>query len=114
MSSFKKTINGSNGWHGNNNNYVFDDREEAKVKKNTIRIRDRFEINEWTFSLFLFCFSLSIVIGKLFLNYGEYFFVVVFVLSFNVYVHPITYFVNVYFYHVTKKLSRVIWHATLA
>ncbi|XP_033328052.1 ADP-ribosylation factor-like protein 6-interacting protein 6 isoform X2 [Megalopta genalis] len=34
-----------------------------------VRLWDKLEINEWTFSLFLFVMSLTIVLGKLYMNY---------------------------------------------
>ncbi|XP_033328051.1 uncharacterized protein LOC117221311 isoform X1 [Megalopta genalis] len=36
-----------------------------------VRLWDKLEINEWTFSLFLFVMSLTIVLGKLYMNYGN-------------------------------------------
>ncbi|XP_015524855.1 uncharacterized protein [Neodiprion pinetum] len=59
--SFSKT----NGWKPSNNGHA-----ETETNKNYHGFREKLQINEWTFSLFLFCFSLSIVIGKLLLNYG--------------------------------------------
>lgn len=35
------------------------------------RLWKRLQMNEWTFSLLLFLFSLSIVLGKLYINYGS-------------------------------------------
>lgn len=36
-----------------------------------VRLLEKLEINEWTFSFLLFVFSLSIVLGKLYINYGN-------------------------------------------
>ena len=40
------------------------------VKTETSHFWDKIQINEWTFSLFLFVLSLSITVGKLYINYG--------------------------------------------
>lgn len=38
-----------------------------------VRLWKRIHINEWTCSLLLFLMSLSIVLGKLYINYGKWY-----------------------------------------
>ncbi|KYN01266.1 hypothetical protein ALC62_07885 [Cyphomyrmex costatus] len=44
----------------------------AEIQKSTpARLWSKIRMNEWTFSLTLFTFSLAIIVGKLFMNYGK-------------------------------------------
>ncbi|XP_018396979.1 PREDICTED: uncharacterized protein LOC108775187 [Cyphomyrmex costatus] len=64
MTMFKSRIGSTPLTNGNGN--------LAEIQKSTpARLWSKIRMNEWTFSLTLFTFSLAIIVGKLFMNYGK-------------------------------------------
>ncbi|XP_078035393.1 uncharacterized protein LOC144469243 isoform X1 [Augochlora pura] len=55
--------------HSNGRNVT--ERRNNYAYYTTVRLWDKLQINEWTFILFLFFMSLTIVLGKLYINYGN-------------------------------------------
>ncbi|XP_025158900.1 uncharacterized protein LOC105191094 isoform X2 [Harpegnathos saltator] len=67
MAIFQRTkISESSKWTNGNGNFA-----AAVMDEKPTTFWRKLRINEWTFSVSLFLFSLSMTLGKLYFNYGE-------------------------------------------